>query len=382
MAPLTNVEEKILTQKVSSQLSKTPYACSALTKLNALDVDANVSNTVIVKASTEFVAINRDFPLDISRCLFESSILQALIGFPRTVATLKGFVKVAVPKVYYCLTDQQPYTQILQDFTGTVDLTTILESPSVGLSLPASSPTSIGYAMGSWLRMFHTWTSEPAQGVLLSDAGANEGMRKLKCLITYDSFIEILERHPEVIEDHLDTLKEIQMIMRHEFECSPIEEGAERCLIHSDFWGGNILLADGPWRKSDDPDRPSALYIIDWENVQYSHRAVDIGGILADLYERNHFKDVQASITIIKGFIEGYGKLSEELAYRVAIHAGVHLICWYYRRDRNAPLPYPLPKVLAALTLGRDLILKGWAKDRSWLKMSILASMFADQNLI
>lgn len=84
----------------------------------------------------------------------------------------------------------------------------------------------------------------------------------------------------------------------------------------------------------------------------------------------------------MEGFIQGYGPLSEELAYRVAIHAGVHLICWYYRRNRNAPLPYPLPIVLGALTLGRDLILKGWAKDKVWLQTTVLAPLFADQNFV
>jgi len=109
---------------------------------------------------------------------------------------------------------------------------------------------------------------------------------------------------------------------------------------------------------------------------------VDIGGILADLYERNHFKGIAASLPAMEGFVEGYGPLSEDLAYRVAIHAGVHLICWYYRRNRNAPLPYPLPVVLDALTLGRDLILKGWAKDKVWLQTTVLAPLFANQNLV
>jgi hypothetical protein len=106
---------------------------------------------------------------------------------------------------------------------------------------------------------------------------------------------------------------------------------------------------------------------------------VDIGGMLADLYERKHFKNVAHSIPIMQGFMQGYGPFSEELAFSAAIHAGVHLICWYYRRNRNAPLPYPLPKVLAALTLGRDFILRGWAKDKKWFESSVLAPLFTDK---
>ncbi|KAJ8113037.1 hypothetical protein ONZ43_g5248 [Nemania bipapillata] len=206
-------------------------------------------------------------------------------------------------------------------------------------------------------------------------------MRQLKCLITYDSFIEILERHPETIEGYKDTLEDVRATMRYEFE-RPVTNGDEaRGIIHGDFWAGNVLLPNGPWRERQQPSqKPNQLFIIDWENAQFGHRAVDVGGILADFYERNHFKGAAASIPAMRGFMDGYGPVDEEFAYRIAIHAGVHLICWYYRRDRNSPLPYPLPKVLAALIFGRDLILKGWAKDKSWLQTTMLGPLFADQN--
>ena len=115
--------------------------------------------------------------------------------------------------------------------------------------------------------------------------------------------------------------------------------------------------------------------------AQYGHRAVDIGGMLADLYERYHFSGVTASLDVIKGFVKGYGPVKQEMAFRVAIHAGVHMICWYYRRNRNSPLPFPLHKVLAALRLGRDLVLHGWAQDIRWLEQqSIVAPLFTDGN--
>lgn len=128
-------------------------------------------------------------------------------------------------------------------------------------------------------------------------------------------------------------------------------------------------------------EQPNRLFIIDWENAQYGHRAVDIGSMMADLYERHHFSVAGTSLPILEGFVKGYGgpllRTHDELAFRVAIHAGVHLICWYYRRDRNTPLPYPLPTVLAALSLGRDIILKGWRKDKEGLKGTFLAPVFA-----
>ncbi|KAI2613263.1 kinase-like domain-containing protein [Hypoxylon sp. NC1633] len=389
MAPLTQAEEQALVQQVLHRLAGSPYACSALAKLSGgtanflyrgdlvQPLSSRAADTVIVKVSTDHVAINRDFPLDVTRCAFENSMLSALDGFPRTISTPSSDVTVKAPRIYFF--DQKMHIQILEYFPNTTDLISILQSPSVNLSLAGSSPTSIGRAVGSWLRLFHTWSSEPAQNALLAEVGPNQGMRQLKCLITYDSFIEILERHPETIQGHRETLQAVKAAMKHEFERLPVQNDEIRGLIHGDFWGGNVLLPNGTWRASQGSNK---LFIIDWENIQYGHRAVDVGGILADLYERYHFKGIAASLAVMEGFIQGYGKLSEELAFSTAIHAGVHLICWYYRRDRNAPLPHPLPKVFAALTTGRDLILQGWVKDKNGLRDSVLASLFADENIL
>lgn len=120
----------------------------------------------------------------------------------------------------------------------------------------------------------------------------------------------------------------------------------------------------------------SKLFIIDWENAQLGHRAIDVGGMLADLYERKHFKGVDTVFSIMQGFIDGYGKISDDMAFRIAIHAGVHLICWHIRRNPNLPLPAPKDQVVSALTIGRDLILKGWKRDKQWLASSVLAPLF------
>ncbi|EFY84305.1 hypothetical protein J3458_019990 [Metarhizium acridum] len=392
MAPLTQDEQTALAKQVLQQLSTTPYACSSLDQLSGGTAnflyrgtllkplapqhhDDQPAKTVVVKRSTDFVAINRDFPLDITRCVFEESTLRVLAN-AASFAPASGNVVVKAPCLY--LFDQESHTQVLEDFPDTTDLTTILESSDVNTILPGSSALSVGRALGTWLRSFHDWASAPGQAAL-QEVGSNMGMRKLKCLITYDSFIEILERHPELLDGCRKPLEEVRDAMKTEFERDPVPD-ENRGLIHGDFWAGNVLLKNVPWREAAREDEgPNELFIIDWENTQFGHRAVDIGGMLADIYERNHFKGVQASIPMMQGFMSGYGSLGDDLAFTTAIHAGVHLICWYYRRDRNAPLPYPLERVLAALTLGRDFVLKGWARDRQWFKTSMLAPLFAGE---
>jgi len=141
----------------------------------------------------------------------------------------------------------------------------------------------------------------------------------------------------------------------------------------------SVLVPNAKWQESRSPGHaPNRLFVIDWELAQFGHRAIDIGGMLADLYERDHFKGSDAVLPAMKGFADGYGRISDEMAFRTAIHAGVHLICWHIRRNPNLPLSAPTEKVLSALTIGRDLVLKGWDKDRWWLENSVLAPLFAE----
>lgn len=84
MAPPDQFEEDAILSGVLQELSVTPYACSSLTKLTGgtanfvyrgaltqplVAQDGSTAGTVIIKHSTNFVAVNRDFPLDVMRCV-------------------------------------------------------------------------------------------------------------------------------------------------------------------------------------------------------------------------------------------------------------------------------------------------------------------------
>jgi len=255
MATLTEADEQVLAQQVLNQLAPSTYACSSLNKLSGgtanflyrgtliqplrrpgEDAVTAAAKTVVIKVSTGFVAINRNFPLDITRCIFEEAMLHALVGFPQVIVTSSTHTLVQAPRLYSF--DRERHTQILEDFVETTDLTTILESSSVECTLPGSSSQSVGRTLGLWLRSFHNWASAPAQRELVAQVGPNKGMRQLKCLITYDSFIEILVRYPEVIKGYKDTLEHVKAVMKYEFE-RPVTEGDHtRGLIHGDFWAG------------------------------------------------------------------------------------------------------------------------------------------------
>lgn len=96
--------------------------------------------------------------------------------------------------------------------------------------------------------------------------------------------------------------------------------------------------------------------------------------MIGDLYERKYLKNAQAALWIIEGFIDGYGSLSEDMAFRTAIHAGQHLICWC---NRGRPTDTQ-ERMEGIVRIGMNFVLKGWEKDRQWFEETVLAALFKD----
>jgi aminoglycoside phosphotransferase (APT) family kinase protein len=133
------------------------------------------------------------------------------------------------------------------------------------------------------------------------------------------------------------------------------------------------LLIDAP-----SSDHPNDLLVIDWELAQYGHRAYDLGKMLGDLCEKRFLDGAEGVVWVIEGFVDGYGPMSEELAFRTATHTGTQFIHWYVRRPPNAELLAAPERITEAMKLGRDLIVKGWTRDKEWFRGTALASLFRD----
>lgn len=106
--------------------------------------------------------------------------------------------------------------------------------------------------------------------------------------------------------------------------------------------------------------------------AQVGYRALDLGQMIAELYETKLFKGVSAGLWIIEGFVEGYGTISNKMAFRTAIHVGVHLVCWGSR----VPGWGTPEQVEAVVKVGRDLIVHAWNEDKAWFQTQPLACLF------
>lgn len=161
-------------------------------------------------------------------------MLKILDTFPLTTV---HNISLRTPHLYQF--ERKTNIQILEDLSDTIDIKTVLESSTALSVLSRSTSTSIGYALGAWLRSFHLWTSAPAQATLQGIMGDNEPMRKIKYMINYGAFVDIVQKFPEIWETHSKPLQEVRNMAIAEYS-KTIQPNAEENwgLIHGDFWAG------------------------------------------------------------------------------------------------------------------------------------------------
>lgn len=105
---------------------------------------------------------------------------------------------------------------------------------------------------------------------------------------------------------------------------------------------------------------------------QLGVRPLDLGQMIAELYELTLYKDIKAGLWIVDGFLAGYGFVDDDFAYRTALHVGTHLVVF-----GTSVLGWGTPEQaeLVART-GREIILRSWETDRSWFEGHDLAPLF------
>ncbi len=129
------------------------------------------------------------------------------------------------------------------------------------------------------------------------------------------------------------------------------------------------MLPNGPLPT---PDEPLKLYIIDWELSHIGSVAFDLGQMLAELFELKHYKDIDAGVQLIEAFMDGYGKIDEDLAFKTAIHVGTHLIGF----GTSVQGWGTAEQVEACAQVGRDFVVNGWKKDKAFFEGTSLKCLF------
>ncbi|KAI1066296.1 hypothetical protein LB506_008538 [Fusarium annulatum] len=373
-------------QDLLQQLENTTFACSSLIRLsggsanyvyrgilihampardNAWDMES-----VIVKYSLGYVPGNAGFKLDLSSCSVENTVLEYL----NQSSLLTMEVKIPVP--YFLDLNAHIGIAVQQDFHHSTDIASIIRSTEPSGLWMKSQAFSTSQEVGNWLRHFHEWASEPQQADFRSKVGCNEPMQRLKHKVTYGTFIEILKNFPGILGKNIRALEMVKE--RAELELHDLtsgRDGLDRGMIHGDCWMGNVILTKYPPAPIG-RDAARDIIFIDWEMCQFGYRAYDLGHMIGDLYEAHHFHGSNIALTMIRGFIDGYGEIGDEMAFRTAIHTGVQLLGWYNRRAPSDAMKGTEEQILSAAKISTHFIVGGGEREKQWFRGTPLAPLF------
>ncbi|KAJ5112369.1 hypothetical protein N7532_000414 [Penicillium argentinense] len=353
--------------QIAQQLSRTSFHCSTLTRLSGGTANfvyrgtlSGTSDSIIVKHTKDHVASKPSLKIDNKRCHFEEAVLRALEDLPPY--NQKG-ITVKTPRLLYF--DPQTNTQIFEDLPNSVDLKTFMLS-AISKGVSKSTATALGRTLGAWLRSLHEWGNRVEQDETRTTLSQNESMKQIKFWANYAMLVDTISNFPEILETNRGVLEEVRDFAKDEL--SREDDSAEYGIIHGDFWTGNVLIPNVPLKD----ESATTVFVIDWEMTQIGSRAMDLGQMIAELYETELFGRSEAGVWIMDGFLEGYGSMSDEMAFRTAVHVGVHLVCWGSR----VPGWGSKEQVEDVVKVGSDFIVHGWKKDREWFEGQTLSFLF------
>ncbi|KAI1367788.1 kinase-like domain-containing protein [Xylaria arbuscula] len=359
--------------KVLADLEQTPFAATSLRALSGGTANFIYHATletpltdgtadVLVKHSEGYIANSPTFNLTLFRCRIEEECLRTLSEFSiEEKANAAINFTVRTPKFYHF--DEQNSTQIQGILRDGKDLKTYALS-----TYPANTPEAVrphclqlGRALGQWLRNFHSWSA--TQTALRNTVAGNTELQQLKHYINYSWLLDRVEQFPSILSEARGVFEKVK-----EMAAKELEDESQLQPIHGDFWTGNILLPDRPIEQSSDV----TMFVIDWEMSQVGVPNLDMGQMVAELYELKLYKNITAGLWMVQGFAEGYGAVSDDFAYRTAIQVGAHLIS-FGTSVQGWGTPEQVEMVART---GRDIIVHAWQKDRDWFEGGDLACLF------
>ncbi|KAL6399593.1 hypothetical protein AUP68_16998 [Ilyonectria robusta] len=265
--------------------------------------------------------------------------------------------KVTTPYLHEYSADTN--TLVLSDFPDSLPMKDYITSHA----LSAAEVLRLGTTLGQWARCFHEWSSAPEQRSLREAMRKNVEIVKMRHDITYGRLKEAIPMFPTILEGSMEVFDRLEQRLRSEME------KGESQLIHGDFKCANFLL---PNCSLPSASQSLELCIIDWELAQLGTPAYDLGQLFAEFYFLTHFQSIPAGTALISSFMNGYGPLTGEMAFRVAVDFGAHLVLWPYRTSGAGEGEV----VETCVGIGRDAITHAEERDKSWFKGGVLHSVF------
>lgn len=116
---------------------------------------------------------------------------------------------------------------------------------------------------------------------------------------------------------------------------------------------------------------PVTLYIIDWELSHIGSIVSDIGQMLSGMYLLTHFHSVRYGAAMISSFMQGYGPVTDEQAFRIALDFGTHLVLWPCRQPGSDE-----QLIETCVGMGKEIIVHAEGRHKLWFRGGVLDGIF------
>ncbi|RYP48852.1 hypothetical protein DL768_005360 [Monosporascus sp. mg162] len=351
--------------RVLKALENTPFASSSLKQLSGGTANyiyratlvaplQDGTTEVVAKHGEDYVKDSPDFKLTLLRCRVEEECLRSLSDLAVIGETDPGdefSYTVKTPRVFHF--DEGSNTQIQEYLVHGIDLKTYILNTYPAHTHGSLRPQcyQLGKALGRWLRNFHGWSAQ--QPGLRRTLSKHKEIQQLKQMVNFGWLLQRVEEYPAVLGHARTVFEEVRNMA-----ASELENEDELQIIHGDFWTGNILIPNAPIQS----DAEIPVFVIDWEMAQLGVPSLDLGQMIAELYELWLYKSIDAGLWIIQGLTEAYGIVRVDFAFRIAIQVGTHLISF----GTSVPGWGSPEQVEGVARTGRDLVVHAWKRDRAW----------------
>ncbi|KAH8892253.1 hypothetical protein GQ53DRAFT_746181 [Thozetella sp. PMI_491] len=290
------------------------YLASHPTYTSATPLDGGVSNylyrltekggsTVILKHAEPYAASDKTWSYRIERIACEHAALSSI-----PAALLSSSARLGEVEIPYVISyDDGDHSLIMSDCGASAkDLHTAFPS------LRPVQRLDYGRRIGLWLSALHKCTT--------IDKAAFSGNIAAKERKGMDQRISLLSAGLPLASSGSGTPAQIASEQREFLELLEpfvvaVTEADTGCIVHGDFWPGNLLVSPTPTETTKD-----FLAVIDWEDVRLGTGASDVGIFAAEAWLLCHFHSNSAQAAISQP--EDFGMLNMFLASYLEARGG------------------------------------------------------------